>query len=131
MLDDFLADNEDFGADQVVLSSASSKTAAGTALCISRRGGTRPQVIGLTSTAHVGFVEGLGCYDRVVTYEDVTSLDPTVTAVFVDIAGNADVRLAVHRHLGDRLSASFTVGMTHHEALTASADDEHVGQPAS
>ena len=121
VLDDFLADNADFGADQIVLSSASSKTSAGTALCISRRAGARPRVVGLTSAAHVGFVEGLGCYDGVVAYGDVSSLDPAVSAVFVDTAGNAGVRLAVHQHLGDRLSGSFTVGMTHREALSPAA----------
>ena len=122
VLDDFLADNADFGAERVVLSSASSKTSAGTALCSSRRAGARPLVVGLTSAAHVGFVEGLGCYDQVVTYDDLTSLDASVTTVFVDIAGNANVRLAVHRHLGDRLAASLTVGMTHRESLTAHAE---------
>jgi Protein of unknown function (DUF2855) len=37
VLDDFLADNDDFGADQIVISRASSKTSAGAAMCIARR----------------------------------------------------------------------------------------------
>lgn len=127
LIDDFLADNGDFGADQVVLTSASSKTAAGTALCTARRAGPRPRIVGLTSAANVAFVEGLGCYDEVLAYEDLTSLDPSVPTALVDIAGDAAVRGAVHRHLGDQLRVSSTVGMTHWEAL--GADDADLPGP--
>ncbi len=127
VLDDYLADNGDFGAARVVLSSASSKTAAGTALCLSRRGGDRPRIVGLTSPSNMDFVAGLGCYDEVVAYDDVASLDPAVASVFVDVAGDAGVRAAVHRHLGDRLTASQMVGMTH---WTEMATDEGLPGPA-
>ena len=100
VLDDFLADNDDFGAAQLVLSSASSKTAAGTALCVASRDGDRPSVVGLTSPEHAAFVASLGCYDRVLTYDDLTALDPSTPTVFVDIAGNANVRETVHRRFG-------------------------------
>jgi hypothetical protein len=122
VLDDWLADNGDFGASRVVLSSASSKTAAGTALCLSKRTGARPHVVGLTSTPHMAFVEGLGFYDEVVAYDDVTALDASVPTVFVDIAGNSAVREAVHRHLGDALVASSVVGITHWEQQTPTQD---------
>ncbi len=121
VIDDFLADNDDFGADRIVLTSASSKTAAGTALCISQREGHRPQVVGLTSARHVDLVAGLGWYDQVVGYDDIATLDPSLLSVLVDIAGNAEVRLAVHQLSGDRLTASHTVGMTHWEARPTSA----------
>jgi hypothetical protein len=41
LIDDFLDDAQCFGAQQVLLSSASSKTAFGTALCLSLRRGRR------------------------------------------------------------------------------------------
>ncbi|MDH3307929.1 MAG: DUF2855 family protein, partial [Acidimicrobiia bacterium] len=113
VIDDLLEDNDDFSADRIVLSSASSKTAAGTALCISRRDGPRPDIVGLTSARHVPFVDGLGWYDTVIAYEDVAALDPTVPTVFLDMAGNGAVRDAIHQHLGDRLTASYIVGVTH------------------
>jgi hypothetical protein len=122
VLDDWLADNADFGAERIVLSSASSKTAAGTALCLSKRPGDRPTVTGLTSASHVAFVDGLGVYDEVVAYDDVASLDAAVPSVFVDIAGNAAVREDVHRHLGDTLSASAVVGITHWEQQATTAE---------
>jgi hypothetical protein len=51
-----------------------------------------------------------------VPYEEVDSLggDP---AVYVDMAGDAKVRNAVHEHFGDSLKHSATVGMTHREEL--------------
>jgi hypothetical protein len=122
ILDDWLADNADFGAERVVLSSASSKTAAGTALCISRREGDRPSVVGLTSAGHRAFVEGLGFYDEVVTYDEIARLDSSVPTVYVDIAGNGAVRSAVHTHLGDALVASSVVGITHWEEQAAGGD---------
>jgi Protein of unknown function (DUF2855) len=75
LVDDYLAENEFFGAKSVMLSSASSKTAFGLAhLLHTLRKDIR--VIGLTSAANVDFVNSLGCYDDVVTYDHVTSLPP-------------------------------------------------------
>ena len=111
-LDDFLDDNDFFGAGTVVLSSASSKTAFGLAWLLHRNRRERCRVIGLTSPGNVGFVEGLGCYDQVVTYDDLESL-PKDPAVFVDMAGNADLRAKLHHHFGDALAYSCSVGATH------------------
>ncbi len=110
LLDDYYADHATFDASCAVISSASSKTAIGTAFLVHDRPGVR--VVGLTSAANRAFVESLGCYDNVVSYADVSTLgeDP---AVFVDIAGNRDVVAAVHRHYGDRLRHSMVVGGTH------------------
>lgn len=104
LIDDYLDDNGFFGADAVVPSSASSKTAIGTAFQLSRRRAV--EVIGLTSPANLAFVEGLGIYDRVVGYDDVAGLEPT-SAVFVDIAGDGGVREAVHRHYSDQLAPAW------------------------
>jgi NADPH:quinone reductase-like Zn-dependent oxidoreductase len=118
LIDDFLADNDFFGASTVVLASASSKTAFGTAHLLHRRGGLT--VIGITSSANVDFVEGLGCYDEVVTYDDVASLPPG-PAVFVDMSGNTAVVRGVHEHYGDDLAHSALVGLTHWEDRDAAA----------
>lgn len=111
LVDDFLAENQFFGAEQVIFSSASSKTAFGLAHLIhSQRKPIR--VIGLTSKSNVAFVESLGCYDEVVTYDAVETLT-SVQSAYVDMAGNADLRASLHRHLGDRLIYSGRVGLTH------------------
>jgi Protein of unknown function (DUF2855) len=123
LIDDFLADEGYFGARQVLLSSASSKTAYGTAFCLSRRRGDpgAPKVIGLTSTANLAFTRSLGCYDEVLAYDDVASVDAGSASVFVDMAGNAGLRRRIHEHLGDALAYSCSVGGTHWAELGAGA----------
>lgn len=120
VLDDWLADNAFFGAEVVVLSSASSKTAFGLAHLMARRHGG-PEVLGLTSTANVDFTEGLATYDRVLTYDDLDELDSDRSAVYVDMAGDAEVRRAVHTRMGG-LAASVAVGGTHWEHVGGGAD---------
>jgi Protein of unknown function (DUF2855) len=112
LIDDFLDDNGFFGAQTVILSSASSKTAYGLAYLLSRRG-KQYEVIGLTSPANRAFVEGLGCYHRVVSYDDVTTLPTGRPAVYVDMAGNGKLRSTLHHHFGDMLMYSCAVGGTH------------------
>jgi hypothetical protein len=119
LLDDFLAGNDFFGARAVVLSSASSKTAFGAAFLLRRNRRADCEVVGLTSHAHVPFVERLGCYDRVVTYEAIASLPATLPVVLVDIAGNGPVRSAVHRHFRDNLKYSCLVGASHWDRMEA------------
>lgn len=101
MLADFLGDNGFFGAKQIVVSSASSKTAYGTAFCLDARDGLT--LIGATSAGNRAYVEGLGCYDRVVDYAELTALQADVPTLYVDFAGNDALRATVHHHFGDAL----------------------------
>jgi Protein of unknown function (DUF2855) len=120
LIDDLLADNEYFGAQTVVLSSASSKTAYATAFLLALRGDV--QLVGLTSPGNVEFVERLGCYDTVLTYDTLEDLPPDEPTLYVDMSGNGAVRGDVHRHLGDALRYDCMVGMTHHDALGMEPD---------
>ena len=73
-------------------------------------------------TASKPFVAGLGVYLEAVGYDAIKELERR-HATFVDLAGNSDVRTAVHRHLGDALDASILVGATHvSAALPVSAE---------
>ena len=112
LVDDFLAENEFYGARSVMLSSASSKTAYGLAHLLHTL--RKPlRVIGLTSAANSDFVKSLGCYDEVVTYDRVTSLPADQPVAFVDMAGNSELRARLHRHFGDRMKYSGRIGLTH------------------
>ncbi len=112
LVDDFLAENEFYGARSVMLSSASSKTAFGLAhLLHTLRKGVR--VIGLTSAANADFVQSLGCYDEVVTYDRVASMPSDQPVAFVDMAGNSALREKLHRHFGDQMKYSGRIGLTH------------------
>ena len=119
LIDDFLADNQSFGAQQLLLSSASSKTAYGTAFCRSLRRGQpgAPRLVGLTSAGNQAFTQSLGVYDEVRLYDSFRSLDPAIPTVYVDFAGNAALRHQVHTHFGDALRYSSSIGGTHWEAL--------------
>ena len=110
LVDDFLAEHDNYGARRVMLSSASSKTAFGLAYLLHARG---TKVIGLTSASNVKFVQSLGCYDEVVTYDRVTSMPVDSAVAYVDMAGNSELRERLHRHFGDQMKYSGRVGLTH------------------
>ena len=120
LIDDFLADNDWFGAagggatPVLLLSSASSKTAYGTAFVLVQRKGI--EVVGLTSSANVAFCESLGCYHRVLSYEQLDQIDADAPCVYVDFAGNSALRLAVHSRFAN-LRYSCAIGGTHVQAL--------------
>lgn len=117
LIADFLEDNGFFGARQVLVSSASSKTSLGLAFCHRRLAARDVPVLGLTSPVNGAFVEGVGYFDRVVTYDAIESLDAAVPSVYVDMAGSADLLTRVHRHFGDNIRYSCRVGGTHWEGL--------------
>ena len=117
LIDDFLADNEFFGAvdtgpgaGAVMLSSASSKTAYATAFGLKQRSGI--EVVGLTSPGNVAFCESLGCYHKVLTYDQLDHIAEDRPSVYVDFAGNAALRLAIHTRF-TQLKYSCSIGGTH------------------
>ena len=118
LIDDFLEDSKMFGAQSIVLSSASSKTAYGAAFCLHQRGSVR--VVGITSERNRPFTEALGCYDQVLTYDEIPSLAVEPTA-YVDLAGSATARLAIHTVLGDALLYDCGVGGTHWDDIGGSS----------
>ncbi len=118
MLDDFLADNDFFGAATILMSSSSSKTAYATAFCLQRRD-HKPRVVGLTSAGNVEFTSGLGCYDDVVSYDDLASISVDDPALYADFAGSQQLRLELHDHLGDQLVYDAMIGAAHGGELNA------------
>ncbi len=124
VLDDYFADKAFFGADTVILGSASSKTAFGMAFMLKQRPGIK--IVGLTSAQNVEFVSGLNLYDDVVTYDNVSSLTLS-DSVYVDMAGNRQVLSAVHHHLKDQLKNSCGVGITHWSSRQDASVDELPG----
>ncbi len=115
LIDDFLDDNDFYGARQVVLSSASSKTAYGLAFQLAKRDGIK--VVGLTSPGNVDFVSGMGLYDETLAYSDIETLDSDVPTVYVDMAGNGEVRATIHSHFDDALKYSCSVGATNWDQM--------------
>jgi Protein of unknown function (DUF2855) len=116
LIDDQLADEGLATRGPIVIASASSKTAIAAAFMLAQRDGA--ELIGLTSPRNADFVESLGIYGRTVGYDAIETLE-RAPAIFVDIAGDGDVRQAVHSHFGDELVHSMAVGMTHWEEMGA------------
>ena len=110
-----------FGASSVVVLSASSKTAIGFAQRAARRDGIT--VVGVTSAGNRDFVESLGLYDTVVSYDEIDGVDTDGGAVSIDMAGDPRSLAAVHERFGDDLGHSMTVGRSHHEAPAAAEGD--------
>jgi len=116
LIDDFLADENFFGAEQVLLLSASSKTAMGTAFCLKQRGGIK--VAGLTSGGNMAFTQGTGFYDDVQSYDSITDLNPDVKTVIVDMAGNGDVTARLYEHFEENIVYNCMVGKSHWQGGT-------------
>jgi hypothetical protein len=115
LVEDFLHVNDSFGADGCVITSASSKTSVSLAWCLQRRGAL--ERIGVTSPGNLAFCERLGCYDRLVTYDEVAHLDATQPVALVDMAGSSPVLTALHRHYAENLVHSCRIGATHYEEM--------------
>ncbi|MFM7348944.1 MAG: DUF2855 family protein [Erythrobacter sp.] len=127
LIEYFLRGQDWFGAEQLVVTSASSKTAMGLA-SVARQ--TSPEVkrIGLTSKGNVAFVKASGLYDEVVAYDDLDKLE-VLRTVSVDFAGNADLLARIHRHFEDALAHSVLVGATHIEARSVFGKAEPLPGP--
>ena len=101
MLADFLQDNTFFGTKRLVVSSASSKTAFGTAFCLAAS--PDRELVGLTASRNAAFVQGLGCYQRTVAYDELETMATRTPTLYVDFSGDETLRARVHRHFGGTL----------------------------
>lgn len=117
LLADWLNEIDFGGAAQLVASSASSKTALGLGHALQVDFESPIETVGLTSPGNLEFTKGTGHWDAVVTYDDLTSLDPETPTIYVDFGGNAELRHRVHSHFGDRLLASVAVGIADWESM--------------
>ena len=125
LVDDYLGDADSEGgvfrgAGQTLVTSASSKTSICLAVCLARREGHHS--IGVTSPRNRSFVEGLGLYDKVITYDEIDGTDARVVSGLVDMAGSGPVRSAIYTHFADNLKFSIAVGATHWEDMDSDGD---------
>mmetsp|Transcript_6897 Transcript_6897/g.12187 ORF Transcript_6897/g.12187 Transcript_6897/m.12187 type:complete len:365 (+) Transcript_6897:158-1252(+) len=123
LLRDF-AEQELGGPGDVILMSASSKTAYSLAYLLKSSTKGPTNVIGLTSPRNEAFVRGLGVYDTVLVYDEIGDLKPSnKPTMVIDMAGNAP--------LAERIKSIITqaicvlVGSTHKEE--AAKGDKYPG----
>ena len=115
---DALQDKDWYGAQQVVIVSASSKTSIGLAYALDDDA-TAPPAIAITSKRNLDFVRKLGLYKQSVTYEALDDIDATLPTVIVDMSGNREVLGRLHMHLGDNMMRCINVGLTHWDEAEA------------
>jgi len=117
LIDDFLSEEKYFGSTAILIGSASSKTAIALAYLLARHKGL--VVVGLTSTKNKAFVESLGTYTDVVTYDQIASLSKDELVTYVDMSGDGGIRAAIHDHYKDNLKYDCAVGLTHYDKMTS------------
>lgn len=111
-LHDLLESNNWFGAEQVVVISASSKTSTGLAYGLADDDNA-PHVIGLTSERNMEFVNSIDAYDNVLSYSNLDQIDPSKPTAIIDMSANTDVLSRLHAHLGENMRYTSNVGLTH------------------
>ncbi|HYE46038.1 MAG TPA: DUF2855 family protein [Caulobacter sp.] len=113
LIDDMFEEHGDFGAASVAVTSASSKTGLGLAWRLARRG---VKAIGLTSPPNRAFLESLGIFHKVVTYDEADNFEAPRPLAIVDFAGNRGLTAKLHRRFGDDIVHSAVIGVTHWQA---------------
>lgn len=106
--------NDCYHAEQVVFTSGSSKTALLCAQILTAELGSESKVsvVGATSTRNTQFVTETGFYDKVVSYDELSTLEANATTALIDFSGNKDTVVRVHQHHQDKVLFSTLVGIT-------------------
>lgn len=106
--------NENFlNAEQIVLTSASSKTGTALAFMLKQHQATDgKRIIGLTSSRNINFVNQTNYYDQVIAYDNVQNELENTSTVVVDFAGNFKLLANLSDTLGDALHKISLVGLT-------------------
>lgn len=109
----FLKSSMFFEAENVIITSASSKTALGLAFMLhqNKKQGQK-KIVGLTSPKNVAFVKSVGFYDEVLSYDEVPAKVQNIPTIMVDMAGNGNLLSNVYEHLGEQLKFISKIGLT-------------------
>lgn len=119
LIDALFGSKDFFGSTQIILTSASSKTAYSLAYLLAERKnkGQAIKVIGLTSPGNVDFVKQLGFYDQVVSYSNLDDISSDVASSIVDFSGNHNLQYNLQVNLADQLKYNCLVGLVHWEQM--------------
>lgn len=108
----FLKEESFFNSQQIILTSASSKTGLALAYMLQQHQTTDGKsIVGLTSARNVEFVENTGYYDKVYTYEAYQDIAKE-NAVIVDFAGSTKLLHQLSDDLGEHLMHIALIGLT-------------------
>ena len=109
----FLKTEKFFEAEQIIITSASSKTAMGLAFMLKKnQDEDGKKIVGLTSPRNVEFVKNTGYYDEVIAYDDLENDLNQKASTVVDMAGNSKLLFRISDFLGEKLKYSSLIGLT-------------------
>ncbi|MAI06501.1 MAG: hypothetical protein CMM14_04370 [Rhodospirillaceae bacterium] len=118
---DFLQDVSYYQSEQILILSASSKTAIGLAQGLDEIKGV-PDTIGVTSPNNIDFVKDLKSYTHILSYEDLDKISHNKKTVIIDMSGNRKILGSLHNSLKENMIKCITVGMTHWDSETIPKD---------
>ncbi|RME64829.1 MAG: DUF2855 family protein, partial [Alphaproteobacteria bacterium] len=121
MLAAFLGERRLLDVKTMLISAASSKSAAALAFCLKAQGSGKARLVGLTAPAHAAFAKGLKLYDAIATYGAIDQLEPA-SAVHVDFTGSPTIRQAVAARFANALKTTVHAGSAHAVADMAAND---------
>eukprot|EP00924_Labyrinthula_sp_SR-Ha-C_P002444 augustus_masked-scaffold_16-processed-gene-4.3-mRNA-1 protein AED:1.00 eAED:1.00 QI:0/-1/0/0/-1/1/1/0/377 len=117
LLADFCLYNNNFNGQNIIITSASSKTSFGMAFELQELKNKGEfsdcKVIGLTSRSNVEFVENLGLYDEVLDYGNIEKLSKENGSTIFDMSGNRVLLQDINLFLKDELKYICAIGNTH------------------
>ena len=108
----YLRDENFFDSDQIILTSASSKTALSLAFLLKKNKVLdQKKVIGITSENNIDFLLNIGFYDKVISYDSLESERNKSKVIVIDFAGNSDYLKKIHNYFGDLLKHVCLIGL--------------------
>ena len=108
----FLKDEIFFESDQIILTSASSKTSLSLAFLLSKyKSEDNKKIIAITSEKNIQFISEIKFYDTVLSYDNAEENIKRSKSVIVDFAGNSDYLKKLSDHLGEELKHVSLIGL--------------------
>ncbi|WP_298520500.1 DUF2855 family protein [uncultured Kordia sp.] len=114
LIDAYLAEQHFYKASRILITSASSKTAQVLACLLAHRKKENDlswNLIGLTSEKNMEFVEQLGWYDQVMSYDSIAQLNTNEKFIVIDFAGNHNTQFQLQTLLQENLVYNCLVGL--------------------
>ncbi|MDA8972399.1 MAG: DUF2855 family protein [Saprospiraceae bacterium] len=109
----FLKSEIFFDAEQIIITSASSKTSMGLAFMLKKnQEDDGKRIVGLTSPGNLEFVKNTGYYDEVIAYNDLEKDLNQKDSIVVDMAGNSKLLFRIYDFLNEKLKFSSLIGLT-------------------
>lgn len=131
VLDDYVGEQLNTDIECIVVTSASSKTAYGTAHLLQKHRvgrGAHYRVVGLTSAANVAFCQQLACYDEVLCYDEHSLLNLQQDCLVLDFSGNKPLLLALQQKFAAKIQKLLFIGATDVDAQSNKPQGELQGE---